>query len=741
MKRVMMWLGGLFLVCVLIFVGLLVVLPMLLDPNDYKDKITELVYDKSGYQLEIPGDIQLQITPGLDVLFSLGRIEVQSGPAFPDTPLLSSEEARVDLSLMPLLREKRLAIQGVSLHGVYCNLIRNKDGKENWKVSSVAGDPSDAQDKTAPESAPPAEGKTTQVPVVELGALDVSRVSVRFEDQQAGKRYELKDFSVRTGPVREGQPFHLQSQFSLQSSAESNAVLSVVSSLESDVTLDLGAKTIALNALQQKSTIKGFGVQEVELQLAADAFLDLDGKKIRIDTFTLNSGEMSLKGKMALTDFDDPAFQGSLQIPEFSLRDFLEQNKISQPAWKDDSALRQVGFSCGFSGNKKKIDVSDLKLDLDGAKANGSFTLTDPAHPAYDFRMHVDRLDLDRYASEPPQGGAPTTPEGKEQEKQGQQKVHDKQVAMQPLFPVETMRKLQFKLGLDVDSMKVSGAELSRVKLAARGQDGLIELNPFGAQLYDGSISAEGVLDVRGDRPQLQVKKDLDHVQIGPLLLDMTGKEEVTGGANLSLQLTSSGNSREELIRGANGKMNMVFEDGVIKKLHILQVVRQAKALYDKEAPVQTAADEPTGFARITGSGLIREGVFYNKDLQAKSDLLKVTGSGKVDFVEEYVDYLLNVTLLRGLDRNEKTGKADYANLVVPYRIKGEFANLQEEADVAGLIKATAKSLLVNELQKQLNKQTEDGAKTQEGAKTEEGEKKDSTQQLLEKGLKGLFGN
>gem|GEM_PF-6449402 len=64
------------------FVGLVVLLPFVLDPNDYKEKIESLVYKKNGYQLHIPADIGLQITPGLDVLFSFGQIEVALAPAF-----------------------------------------------------------------------------------------------------------------------------------------------------------------------------------------------------------------------------------------------------------------------------------------------------------------------------------------------------------------------------------------------------------------------------------------------------------------------------------------------------------------------------------------------------------------------------------------------------------------------------------------------------------------------------------
>jgi len=260
----------------------------------------------------------------------------------------------------------------------------------------------------------------------------------------------------------------------------------------------------------------------------------------------------------------------------------------------------------------------------------------------------------------------------------------------------------------------------------------LLKLQSFQAELYEGSISAEATLDVRGNAPLLHLQEKLDHVQIGSLLKDMTGKDDLTGTADLDFQIESHGNYKKQLIGNANGTMNLSFADGVIKKLRILQVIRQAKALYEGGNVVGTAVDEPTGFALISASGIIKDGVFVNNDLSATSDLMKVTGSGKVDLGDEYVDYLLNVSLTRGLDRNEKSGKTDFSKFVIPYRIQGKFSDLKEEADLAGLLKSQAEDLLVNELQKYLK--TDDGKAT-----TDKNENK--TQKLLEQGLKSLFGN
>jgi len=735
----MKWIGGLLLLCVLAFAGLIIVLPMVLDPNNYKDKISGLVYEQSGFQLEIPGEITLNISPRLEVLFSLGQVQVLSAPGFSDVPLLRSEEARVEFSLMPLLKEKRLVIQGIQLHGVYCHLLRDKSGKGNWEIAAIStGAKAPSVNKKDSHSTPqvgePEKTKTT--PTLELGAFDLSRVTVRYEDQKTAKVFELKDLNIQTGDVQDRKPFHLQSKFTLISSGSNNNALSVKSTLETDVLFALSAKTLKLDNVSLSSLIKGFGIKDTKLTLAGNSSIDLAKKNVTLTDLVLNSGDMSVQANTTVSNISNPTFKGDLLVPDFSLGDFLENNNIPQPLWKDDSAFQQFGFSCDFAGNMKKINISAIKVLLDGAHGNGNLLLIDPSNPTYDFKMHFDHLDLDRYTTVTQKNDIIATQnkatESAPQKAKVKSTLPEKTASSQALFPVGLLRNLKFQLDLDVDSMKIKGADMSHVKLKASGKDGKLELKPFQAELYQGTISSGLSLDVQGKVPHLKIKNNIAQVQIGPLLTDMTGKSEVTGAAVLSLQLSTKGNSKEQLTRNANGTMNLALENGVIKKLHILQIIRQAKAIYQKEAVVLAAADEPTGFAKINATGVIKNGVFYNDDLKAGSDLMSATGNGKVDFTAEYVDYLLKISIARGMDRNEKSGKTDYSKVIIPYKIQGKFSNLQEEADVVALFKSEVKNLLMKELQKQLDKNIDPPI---------EGEKNNPTKDLLERGLKSLFGN
>ena len=48
-----------------LFGVILLILPFIIDPNDYKEQINTIVYEQTGRVLSIPGDIKLQISPKL----------------------------------------------------------------------------------------------------------------------------------------------------------------------------------------------------------------------------------------------------------------------------------------------------------------------------------------------------------------------------------------------------------------------------------------------------------------------------------------------------------------------------------------------------------------------------------------------------------------------------------------------------------------------------------------------------
>ena len=245
---------------------------------------------------------------------------------------------------------------------------------------------------------------------------------------------------------------------------------------------------------------------------------------------------------------------------------------------------------------------------------------------------------------------------------------------------------------------------MTNVLIVLKGSNGLVQLAPLKADLYKGSINLKTDIDVRGKTPKLKIINDLKNVQIGDLLQATTGSQEFTGAANISANITTSGNDQKHLVKNSNGSAKLLVTDGHIKKLDIISTLRKAQALYKGKSAPTEQQDANTKFTELKGTFAIKKGVVHNNDLSSISPVISVTGKGYADFPKEYMDYTLMVTVLDSLNIDKKSQGADLSSKVIPYTIKGKFSDLSENADVSKALEQEVKRRAQKEIEKQLDK-------------------------------------
>ena len=70
MKKLFKWILALVGIVVVLLVVATVVLPMVVDPNDYKDEISAAVSEKTGRELTIGGEIKWSVFPSIGLELS-----------------------------------------------------------------------------------------------------------------------------------------------------------------------------------------------------------------------------------------------------------------------------------------------------------------------------------------------------------------------------------------------------------------------------------------------------------------------------------------------------------------------------------------------------------------------------------------------------------------------------------------------------------------------------------------------
>ncbi len=738
MNKIIKWC----LIAIAGLIGLIVIavisVPFFINPNDYKAKISQLVQDQTGRELSIPGDIKLHVSPRLDVTFSLGDIRLAAGKDFPGTPFASSKLAEIKLALWPLLSSKQLQVNNIVLEDVQLNLIRDKEGRTNWQ-DLIAGS------KSAPKNQPPETNKekptqaTGKKPLaIDVGAINIKNINVRYQDEQSGKTIELSKFNLNVGHLQEGRPFPIEADFVLNLDDANRKPLTATISSKGTLTLFLSRQHFILDDFSLKGLFQGemFPSSRLELELLTDADITIPDEKVMVKKLVVKQGELTAETALSLTGFKTPSIAGTFQLKEFSPKTYLEQQGIALPDFSDPQVLGRLSASLGFSLKGDRLAVKDMNVQLDDTTIKATASVNNLKHPDYQLVMDIDQLDIDRYAvkkGEPTETPATVTKTEPEKQKPSPQQAQGRQQD-QLIIPVHLLKDLLFSADIKIGTLKAAKLQTSQIVLKAEGKDGLIKLEPLSAKLYGGTVTVTGEIDVRGDIPRMQLKKVLQNVEMGPLFVDMTGKEEISGRANLQADVVTRGLTKKELTRNANGTMSLSLADGRIARLQILQTIRLAKALLDKQAMAPTASTQPTGFATLTASGKLTNGVFKNNDLLMESDLMKVTGKGTVDLVNEQIDYLLTVYLTDRVERDRETGLVDLGNTPIPYRIKGSFTKLEQSAAIEELVKAKAEKFLLDTLQKQLEPDKGTKKTPKETPATDAGS-------LINRGLKGLFGN
>lgn len=219
-------------------------------------------------------------------------------------------------------------------------------------------------------------------------------------------------------------------------------------------------------------------------------------------------------------------------------------------------------------------------------------------------------------------------------------------------------------------------------------------------------------MDVTGDVPEVQIKQRISKVQLAPLFQDMTGKEDITGTAIVEVDISTSGLTWEELRSHTKGTMRLEFLNGEIKPLKILQEIRTARALHRQELPPPMTADETTEFVRLTGTGIFEDGILYNDDLVAVSELMQITGGGEISLADRQLDFKLNVSLAPHLTQDKDMGLTEFDGKIIPYTIVGPFTDLNQAADVAKFLPTETEKQPLQELDKKEAIQKKNGADT-----------------------------
>ena len=643
---------------------LTITLPLIIDPNDYKDDIVVAVKGQTGRDLAIPGDIKLSLFPWIGV--ELGELALSNAPGFGEQPFARLDGAGIKVALLPLL-VKRVVIDTVYLNGLELNLIRNRAGKGNWEDLAAAPEQPPVTPAPSPAQPPVAtNGDSAMLAMFSIGGINIRDANVSWDDRAGGGRYEVQNLHLKSSKFTSGKKAKLDLQATITSS---DPKMTLPVKLSSRFTADWDDQT-----------------------------LDIFRLTLEVANVTLTS---SLKGERI---FAEPSYSGEMTLAEFNPRALMQQLGATLET-ADAKALTRAGIKASFSATGDSAELKDLSLTLDDTTLNGSLAITNFAAPDYRFDLTVDAIDLDRYT-------APETPADATKASKAAAPAKPAPSATVGL-PLDTLRALKAQGKFAIKQLKVSGLRTGQARIGLKARNGVITVDPMQAELYQGQVRGKATLDVRGAQPRLSFSNSLKGVQIGPLLRDAEVYEKFDGSGDVDLNLSTSGQDEQAVLRNLNGDIAFTFKDGGLKGLDLIKLYDLGQQIRDQRkgrpAPAQARTGDVTAYQSINGTLKLVNGVAHNQDLSMYlSKRRRASGKGWANLAEDAIKYDLAVFEV------DKTGKPGTA---IPIRLSGKLSDPKTEIRFGEIAQQKVKKHYEKELEKE----------------------KDELKQKLEKKLERLF--
>jgi AsmA protein len=665
---------------VLLLAVVIGVLSASFDAARLKNELTAAVQEQTGRKLQIDGDLSLSFWPNVGV--KVGRMSLSERDG--DASFASFKSARVAVAVLPLF-SKRVVAKTLEIRGLDVTLIKRRDGTHN--IDDLIGAPGKkvGAGGTAPAATPL---------LFAIAGINISDAALSWHDEGSGRTVTVADLDLSTGGLTLDTARRTASLADVTLIAQGNTDMEETGA--ENFVLRLDAPSLTLSP-------EGSGGQAVTLTARIDggghsinATLELAGLALQAEILSAREMALNVDAHLAAT-----AVKARLATPlsinlkkqAFAVEGLVGQLTIAHPRMPMKSL--KLPLSGSLHANLKKATAA-LSLDtrLEDSPIALRIDVPEFAPLELAFDLAIDQLNVDHYL--PASNGKSGQPSARK--------------SASTRLDFSALRGLDVRGKVKIGALQVSQVKLQDVRMQVKVADDRLEVAPHSAKLYGGSLV--GTIAVEADNNRVKLKQTLTGVQVQPLLNDLANKDMLAGRGNIALDVTTRGDSIDAMKKALAGTARLALKDGAIKGINLAQSLRELKGKFagGQDTVEPASADRQTDFSELSASFQIAGGVAHNKDMKAKSPLLRLSGAGDIDIGNNRIDYLAKTSVVATSAGQGGKDLAHLKGLTIPVRLRGPLDSPTWNIEVAGLAGGAVKAR-VEEAKEQLQQQAEDKLK------------------------------
>lgn len=767
MKRVLKWIAGIVALLVVSVSALAAYVVFVLDPNDYKQALTDVVKQKTDMDLALTGDLAWKLYPSIGI--SLGETSLKDATL--DETLVAVKQASVSVELLPLLKGTA-SVDAVELDGASVRFVQYADGKTSW-------------DTLLAKLKSPEEDKPSQQVAFNVDSLNISNTQLTLVDKAAGVTRKVDKIAVQASDMDPTNAFPLSASFNISQVDEAGKNFLAENSLKALITLNLDAQKPHIEDLTLNSALSGnmlpapvtltLNAQTIDADLAAQqhavAGLNLDvtyadpsrpapisaniSADIKADVAKGEASISPLRVTTSATDKAlakpvavalDTAVTANWKVGDISVTKLvatldkirLEANaRVQLPALASGAENIMAGMKVSGKLSTNAFNPRDVMANLGitppvtkDPKALSSVSLSanlagdERAVLAKNLRIALDgstisgeagvrelpkariyaRLNLDKLNAD-----NYLPPESAASAKAPADKSETKQ-QVEALLPVELLREQNLDIGFKAGALTIMSYPITQLSLQAAARDGLVNVSEFRGQVADGSFSVPATIDVRGKQPVITLKPTLNKIDLGPIAQKALNQDVFAGRMNFNGDVTVRGNDVYSWIASAKGPNTLRLNDGQIKGVNVRDALFNALGQYQALLPALTGRDIDSLKSKIGNTdivsllGEITLDQGVVRNESMKADLKDIQVGGSGTFNLQSNDVDYRFQLK--LDKKYWGEKyAKMADYAIPVRCNGNLAG--SLATLCGLDKSGMQSLVGQMAKARLSEEVE----------------------------------
>lgn len=248
----------------LVGIAIAVVL-FVIDPNDYKAEIADLVKKNTDSELVITDRMEWAVWPNIGV--KLGKTTL-SDPVAKET-LVAVDKASVSVQVMPLFAS-RIQIDAVNLDGAKVRFIQRADGTTSWDrlLAKLASKPEEKSEKVS----------------FNVKQLDVRNTSIYLKDEKAGVERTIGNVVVKASDIDPDKAFPLYAAFDFQQQDAAGKTVLAKNTFDAVITLDQDNQKYGLGKLVFTSDLSGTLLPApATVSVKGDVAADMKAQQVQVN--------------------------------------------------------------------------------------------------------------------------------------------------------------------------------------------------------------------------------------------------------------------------------------------------------------------------------------------------------------------------------------------------------------------------------------------------------------------------